>query len=283
MTTSNPSTAIYWQFGSRTVDFAAPRVMGILNVTPDSFFAASRQQDIDAALRKAGQFLDEGATFIDVGAYSSRPGADDIAPAEELRRLIPVIEALSKHFPEAILSADTFRAAVAREAVAAGAHLVNDIGGGILDPAMFDTVAGLKVPYILMHMRGTPQTMKTHTGYNDMLTEMDAFFSAQVEALLEKGVKDVCIDVGFGFAKTITQNYTLLRSMHRFQEFGLPLLAGLSRKSMAWKPLGIKADEALNATTVLHTLALQQGASILRVHDVREAVECIRISELYTG
>ncbi|WP_129718180.1 dihydropteroate synthase [Pedobacter sp. SYP-B3415] len=283
MIKTNPPTASSWQFASKTVDFSRPHVMGILNITPDSFYAGSRQQDIDAALRKTAQFLEEGATFIDIGAYSSRPGAADISIGDELARLLPVIGAVSREFPHALISVDTFRADVASAAVAAGAHIINDISGGTLDDAMFDTVARLGVPYVLMHMRGTPQNMKSLTSYTDLCAELEVFFADRVGILRKKGITQICLDPGFGFAKTIDQNYELLRSLGRFTAIGLPVLAGLSRKSMSWKPLGIKAGEALNATTVLNTFALQQGASILRVHDVREAVECIRISELYRG
>jgi dihydropteroate synthase len=265
------------------IDLSTPLVMGILNTTPDSFYEGSRTLSVDTALERAGQMLAEGATILDVGGYSSRPGAADIPQAEELNRVLPVIESLTKHFPDVYISIDTFRAEVARQAVEAGACMVNDVSGGSLDSQLFETVAKLKVPYVLMHMRGTPQTMKSLTGYEDIVKEVVDYFGQKVYLLRQLDIKDIILDVGFGFAKTIEQNYFLLKNLDAFKIIGLPILAGLSRKSLIYKKLGVPVSGALNGTTVLNTLALTKGASILRVHDVREAVEAIKLFRLYTG
>ena len=264
----------------RLLDLSSPSVMAILNNTPDSFYAQSRSNTVDDALRKVEGFLKDGADFIDIGDYSSRPGAAEVSPDEELRRLLPLIEAITKKLPEAILSIDTFRSAVAKEAIHAGAHIINDISAGSMDEAMFDTIAELQVPYIIMHMKGTPQTMQQQAHYQDIGIEVVSYFADKVSKLKKLGVKDIIIDPGFGFAKTLEQNYELFRQISNLQVIGLPVLVGISRKSMIYKLLGIGPDEALNGTTVLHTLALQRGASILRVHDVKEAVECIKILNL---
>jgi dihydropteroate synthase len=255
--------------------------MGILNTTPDSFYEKSRTGSVDKAVDRARQMIAEGATILDVGGYSSRPGAADISAQQELDRVLPMIEAIRQHFPEAYMSIDTFRAEVAREAVAAGACLINDISGGSLDTDMFETVARLQVPYVLMHMRGTPQNMKSQTEYGDILKEMIDYFQKKVYQLRQLNIKDIILDVGFGFAKTIEQNYFLLRNLEVFNILGLPILAGLSRKSLIYKRLGIQVSEALNGTTVLNTLALTKGASVLRVHDVKEAVETVKLFKLY--
>jgi len=259
------------------IDFTRPSVMAILNLTPDSFYAGSRVSGRDMALRRTEAFLNEGASFIDIGAYSSRPGAQHIHEDEELKRLIPVVEALAKTFPEALLSIDTFRSKVAGEAIEAGAHLINDISAGSLDPAMFNTVASLKIPYIMMHMKGTPQTMQQNPVYEDVTAEVIRYFREKLDVLKQAGVHEVILDPGFGFAKTVEHNYTLLQHLDHLKCFGLPLLVGVSRKSMITNVLGNKAVDALNGTTVLHTLALMKGASILRVHDVKEAAECIKL------
>ncbi|MEJ2884515.1 dihydropteroate synthase [Pedobacter sp. GR22-6] len=264
----------------KLLDLAVPAVMAILNITPDSFYAGSRSNTVDDALRRAEGFLNDGAKFIDIGAYSSRPGAAELSPDEELQRLLLVIEAITKKLPEAILSIDTFRARVAKEAILAGAHMINDISAGSMDEAMFETVAELQVPYVIMHMKGTPQTMQQHTQYQDIGMEVVSYFAAKVTALKKLGVKDIIIDPGFGFAKTLEQNYELFRQMDNLQVIGLPMLVGISRKSMIYKLLDTTPEAALNGTTVLNTLALQKGAAILRVHDVREAVECIKILTL---
>ncbi|TZF81694.1 dihydropteroate synthase [Pedobacter sp. BS3] len=267
----------------KLIDLSLPRVMGILNITPDSFFDGGRHDVPDKALQQVGRMLEEGATFIDIGAYSSRPDAADIPESEELQRLLPVIQAIVREFPEAIISVDTFRSAVARAAIGEGAHIINDISAGELDKDMFDTMANLNVPYIMMHMRGTPKTMQTLTDYDDLVGEMIAYFSAKVQRLKELGVPDVIIDPGFGFAKTLKDNYRLLNAMEQLKVLELPVLAGLSRKSMLYKLLNITPQEALNATTAANTIALLKGASILRVHDVKEAVECIQIVSVTTS
>lgn len=260
-------------------DLSKPCVMGILNLTPDSFYSESRNATTDAALRRVEACLAEGAAFIDIGAYSSRPGAAEVTADEELNRIVPVVSAISQRFPEAKLSIDTFRAKVALETINAGAHIVNDIAGGNMDEAMFETVADLHVPYILMHMQGTPQTMQQDPVYDNVSLALVDYFSAKVATLKKLGVSDLILDPGFGFAKTIDHNYELLNDMENLNIFGLPLLAGFSRKSMIYKFLGITPETALNGTTVLNTLALQKGAAILRVHDVKAATECIALVE----
>lgn len=261
------------------LDLSRPCVMGILNLTPDSFYSNSRMGSIDAALERAETCLKEGAAFIDIGAYSSRPGAAEVTTDEELRRMIPAITAISKRFPEAKLSIDTFRAKVAKESIEAGAHMVNDISGGNLDELMFETVAALNVPYILMHMQGTPQTMQQKPVYKNIGLEVVDYLAEKVSTLKALGVKDIILDPGFGFAKNTTHNYQLMNQLENLDVFGLPVLVGISRKSMIYKLLGTTADEALNGTTILNTIALQKGAAILRVHDVKAAAECIAIVE----
>ncbi len=252
--------------------------MGILNVTPDSFYDGGRFfQNESLLLRQAEAMLTEGATFIDIGGYSSRPGAEEVSEEEEKQRVMKTVVTLAKHFPEALLSVDTFRASVAREAVEAGASMINDITGGAGDEAMVRTVAELSVPYVLMHMRGTPQTMQSLTEYDDLVVTLIDYFQQRLNTLQAYGVKDVIIDPGFGFAKTIDQNFTLLSHLGAFRELGAPILAGLSRKLTIYRTLGVDPSEALNGTTVLNTVALLKGASILRVHDVREAVEAVQL------
>ncbi len=252
--------------------------MGILNLTPDSFYAGSRLSSTEEALQKAGKMLADGATFLDVGGYSTRPNAPEVTEQEELDRVLPIIQALAKEFPEALLSVDTFRAKVAEAAVQHGAHLINDVSGGTLDEAMFETAGRLGVPYILMHMRGTPQTMTSLTEYgNGLVEELVSFFAERITQLRGAGVKDILLDPGFGFAKNVEQNYELLRRLRELQLFELPLLIGLSRKSMTYKPLQVGPEEALTGTIVANTLALLNGADILRVHDVKEAVHTIEI------
>ena len=263
----------------RLFDLRTPQVMAILNITPDSFYSASRTASVSEALRKAGEFLKAGATMIDIGAYSSRPGAADVTEAEELERMIPVVEAIAAAYPEAVLSIDTFRAAVAKAGVEAGAHIINDISGGTLDKAMFETVAKLNVPYILMHMKGNPQTMQHEAQYENVVLEVVDYFAGKVAKLRALGVKDIVLDPGFGFAKTRDHSYELLNHLEDLQIFGLSYLVGFSRKSMIAKFLKIEPVDALNGTTVLNTVALQKGASILRVHDVTPALECIKLVE----
>ena len=261
--------------GGKILDLSAPKVMGILNITPDSFFEGSRTQSEKEILTQAEKMLTEGADILDLGAYSSRPGATDISVEEEKQRLIPAVKLIVKHFPEAVISVDTFRASIAKKAIESGAHIINDISGGNLDQEMFKTVGKLGVPYILMHMKGTPQTMKDLTDYVDLCSEIKLYFSEKIAQLKQAGVKDIVLDLGFGFAKNIKQNFELLKQLADFRTLGFPILAGLSRKSMIYKTLDIDANEALNGTTVLNTIALLNGASILRVHDVKEAREAI--------
>ncbi len=263
----------------RLLSLESPVVMGVLNVTPDSFYDGGRYRGRDQVLRQAEKMLREGAALVDVGGMSSRPGADDVPEAEELRRVVPAIAAIGEAFPEALISVDTIRPAVAREAVAAGAHLINDISAGALAEDMYGTVAALGVPYCLMHMQGTPGTMQRSPHYEDVVQEVLDFFIREVGKLRELGVVDIVIDPGFGFGKTLEHNYRLLKNMHVFRMLDLPVLAGLSRKSMIYRLLGTTPEEALNGTTALHMIALQQGAVILRVHDVRQAVEAIRLWE----
>ena len=262
----------------RLLDLRRPQVMGILNLTPDSFFAGSRVASEPDLLARAGAMLAAGAAVLDLGAYSTRPGAEDISEAEEIRRLLPALAALRREFPQAFLSADTFRAGVAAAAVAAGADLVNDVGGGTLDPEMFATVGRLRVPYVLMHLRGTPQTMAKLTHYeDDLVLTLLRYFRDGLAALRQAGASDVLLDPGFGFAKTAAQSHELLRRLPELQALGLPILAGLSRKRMVYGPLGLGPEAALNGTTALHMVALQGGARLLRVHDVAEAYQTIQL------
>ncbi|GAB3717135.1 dihydropteroate synthase [Spirosoma lituiforme] len=265
----------------RLVDLAQPAVMGILNITPDSFFADSRVS-LDSTVATAERMLQDGATFLDIGGYSTRPGAAEVSPSEEADRVLPVVTAILDAFPNALLSIDTFRASVARQAVAAGAALVNDIAGGTLDPAMFGTVAELGIPYILMHTRGTPQTMQAMATYDNVTTEVIDELALRLAELRSLGHKDIILDPGFGFAKTPDQNFELLHHLDDFSLFDEPILVGISRKTTIWKTLAIKPEDALNGTTVLNTVALLKGASILRVHDVREAVEAVKLTQRLT-
>jgi dihydropteroate synthase len=265
--------------GGKLIDLSPPKVMGIINITPDSFYSNSRKPAVDEALMQAEKMLADGAAFLDFGAYSSRPGAQDISVTEESDRLLPVIEAIVKSFPDAVLSIDTFRARVAEVAVKAGAHIINDISGGTLDADMFNTVARLQVPYILMHMKGTPQNMTQMAQYDDVFGEVLDYFVSKYQQLKQLGIHDVIIDPGFGFAKKQEHNYTLMRRMQEFNILGLPLLTGISRKKMIYGLLGGTATDALNGTTILNTIALSKGANILRVHDVKEAVEAVKIWE----
>jgi dihydropteroate synthase len=259
------------------IDLTAPKVMGILNITPDSFYDGGKYKNESEILNQVEKMLLDGATFIDVGAYSSRPGAQHISEEEELKRSIPVIRLLLQHFPEIIISVDTFRSKVAKETIHAGAALINDISGGKMDAQMFATVANLQVPYILMHMLGTPQNMQRNPVYSDVTKEIISFFAAQIHQLHQLKLNDVLIDVGFGFGKTIDHNFELLKNLALFKSLDVPILTGISRKSMLYKTLDISAQEALNATTSANTIALLNGASILRVHDVKEAVEAVKI------
>lgn len=249
--------------------------MGIINVTPDSFFDGGTYNQVDKAVAHAGKLLQEGADMIDLGAYSSRPGAAEVSVQEETDRIVPVVEALLKQYPDALLSIDTFRAPVAEAAIRAGAGMINDISGGSLDESMFATVARLGVPYVLMHMRGTPATMQKQTQYTDLLWEMCQYYGERIARLRALKVKDIILDPGFGFAKTLDQNYELLRRLDELHAFGLPILGALSRKSMIYKLLGGGPENALNGTTVLNTWMLTKGVQLIRVHDVKEAREAV--------
>ncbi len=249
--------------------------MGILNATPDSFYDGGQNNSVEAAVQRAGQILEEGGDIIDIGAMSTRPGSEEVSVDEELQRLIPVVKAVATTYPDAILSVDTYRAAVAREAIAAGAHIINDIAGGTMDNAMFATVAKLKVPYILMHIQGTPQTMQHNPEYENVVADVLLHLSKKINKLRKLGVADIIIDPGFGFGKTIEHNYQLLNNLDQLRLLGYPILAGLSRKGMIYKPLGLTAEEALPGTIAANRIALEKGAAILRVHDVKEAVELV--------
>ncbi len=265
------------------VDLSTPAVMGILNITPDSFYGGSRfQPNSDEIVQKAGQMLADGAAMLDVGGYSTRPGAAEISEGGECDRVLPVIEALIDNFPDVTISIDTFRSEVARKAVQAGATIINDVSGGNLDEGMFETIAEVGVPYILMHMRGTPQTMTQENHYQHLVQDIIQELAKKLAQLRSLGVDNVMVDPGFGFAKNVSQNFELLNSLEHFRELNAPLLVGLSRKSMIWRSLNVSPSEALNGTTALNMFALQKGASILRVHDVKEAVETIRLWTLTT-
>lgn len=264
----------------KLLDLSTPQVMGILNVTPDSFFSGSRVLQMEDAYKKADKMLSEEASILDIGGHSTRPGADAVSEEEELHRVLPVVEMLRKRFPQVIVSIDTFRASVARKSIESGAHIINDIAGGNLDPLMFETVAELNVPYILMHSRGTPQTMKELTHYDDLVTDVMRELQTKIYQLRQLGVKDIVADMGFGFAKNADQNYVLLRELRAFETLNVPLLVGVSRKSMIWRKLDITPEQSLNGTTALNTVAILNGANILRVHDVKEAVEVIKLVRL---
>jgi len=260
------------------IDFKTPKVMGILNITPDSFYDGGLYQSEDNILAQVDKMLKDGATFIDVGAYSSRPGADDIPVKEELDRLLPVLHVLKQEFKNDILiSVDTFRSDVAEKGIHEGANIINDISGGVLDNRMFEVVALYQVPYVMMHMKGTPQNMKALNQYDDLVLEVKHYFSERIDLALKKGIADLIIDPGFGFAKNINQNFELLNKFELLKYFDFPILCGVSRKSMIYKTLNVSPQKALNGTTALNMLALQKGAHILRVHDVKEAVECVEL------
>lgn len=261
------------------VDLTIPKVMGILNLTPDSFYDGGKYKDAKSILNQVELMYKEGASFIDMGAYSSRPGAEHVPEAIEAQRMLPMVELILKHFPKALLSIDTFRSSIAKEAIEAGAAIINDISAGNLDPEMFRTVAKYQVPYIMMHLKGTPQSMQKEAVYNDLIQDLRYYFSEKINEATQLKINDIIIDPGFGFAKTTGQNYSLLNHLDLFQTFGLPLLIGLSRKSMIYKVLNSTSKEALNGSTALHTVALLKGANILRVHDVKEAVECVKLIE----
>lgn len=265
------------------IDLSSPKIMGILNLTPDSFYDGGKYKDLDSIMFQVEKMMFEGAAFIDVGAYSTRPNAQDISVDEELERILPVVEQLLKEFPELLLSIDTYRSRVAKECIYLGAAMINDISAGKLDGNMMPTIAEHHVPYIMMHLKGTPRSMQQQTKYDDMIGEILFYFSERVALARSLGINDLIIDPGFGFAKTLEQNYELLQNLKLFKTLGVPILAGLSRKSMICRLLDIDSDRALNGTTALNMVALLQGANILRVHDVKEAVECVKLNEALLG
>lgn len=267
----------------RLLSFSTPVIMGILNTTPDSFFKDSRANTSEAVLFRAEQMLTEGATILDMGGQSTRPNATRISAHEEAQRVLPQIEAVHRRFPEAVISIDTFYAAVAKEAVERGAAIVNDVSAGTIDSAMFQTVAGLQVPYVLMHMQGDPQTMQQKPYYNNVVLDVFDHLNFKIHQLHALGVKDIIVDPGFGFGKTPRHNFDLLSELEYFGQLQKPLLIGISRKGMVYRTLGITAEEALNGSTVLHTISLLKGAHILRVHDVREAAEAIKLVQALKG
>ena len=272
------NTPRYINVNGRLMDLSEPQVMGILNVTPDSFYAGSRAETEQDIIRRLHQIMDEGASIVDIGGYSSRPGAQEVSAAEEMKRLRMGLELIRKHRPDAVVSVDTFRADVAKMcAEEYGVAIINDISAGQMDEQMFPTIARLGIPYIIMHMKGTPQDMQVNPQYGHFLKEVFYYFSEKVQRLRDLGVKDIIIDPGFGFGKNLEHNYELMNHLKEFSLFELPLLVGVSRKSMIYKLLDITSQEALNGTTVLNTVALLKGANILRVHDVKEAVETVRI------
>lgn len=274
----NSCVAKYINVNGRLMDLSIPRVMGILNVTPDSFYADSRMSSEEQIVSRVHQILREGADIIDIGGYSSRPGADNVSIQEEMVRLRKGLQILYRELPEAVVSVDTFRADVAKMCVEEyGVAIVNDISAGQLDERMFTTVAALNVPYIMMHMQGTPQQMQQNPSYDNLEKEVFLYFAKRVQQLRDLGVKDIILDPGFGFGKTLEHNYQLLAHLEDFSIFELPLLVGVSRKSMIYKLLGIEPQDSLNGTTVLNTISLLKGANLLRVHDVRQAVETVKL------
>jgi dihydropteroate synthase len=270
----------YINVGGKLLDLSVPKVMGILNITPDSFYSGSRTFTEKEVLSRASQMVKDGADILDVGGYSSRPGAEEITQDEEIRRILPTIRMIRNEFPDAVISVDTFRSEIAHEAVKnCGAGMINDISGGDGDEDMFKTVSELNVPYIMMHMKGTPRTMQTNPEYDDVVSDILKWAGVKITALRSKGVNDIIFDPGFGFGKTIDHNFEMLRRLTDFSITGLPLLIGISRKSMIWKTLSTTPEGALNGTTALNSVALLNGADILRVHDVKEAVETIALIE----
>ena len=269
--------------GNKLISLEYPIAMGILNTTPDSFYDGGKFNEELAFIKRFEQMLDEGAMIIDIGGASSRPGAKALTTEEEISRTTPFIKSAIKQFPDAVISIDTYNSAVAKEAVYAGASIINDISGGSLDDEMFDVVAELKVPYILMHMKGSPENMKELATYDNLMLEIFQYFQSKIIALQNRGVNDIILDPGFGFAKNIEQNFVLLKNLNFFRNLHLPILAGLSRKSMIYKSLGITAEESLNGTTALNMISLMNGANILRVHDVKEAVQTIQLYKRYNG
>jgi dihydropteroate synthase len=271
------STNNTWNVRGRIVDFSTPKIMGILNVTPDSFYDGNRYNEISAAVKQAEKMISEGAHIIDVGGYSSRPGADDISPAEEANRVINIIKSITKEFPHVLVSIDTFRSEVADKALDAGAGIINDITGGDHDQHLRKLAVENHAPYIIMHMRGTPKDMNQLTHYDNVTKEVITVLQKKVHQFNREGVIDVAVDPGFGFAKNVDQNFEMFRNLEAFKMIGKPLLVGISRKSMIWRTLEVEPRDALNGTTALNMVALLKGANILRVHDVKEAAECVKL------
>jgi dihydropteroate synthase len=266
----------------RLIVIDKPIVMGIINTTPDSFYSGSRLANEKEVLLRAETMIQQGATILDIGGQSTRPGSEQVGAEEELRRVLPAIESIAERFPDALISIDSFYSKVVRESVMAGAHIVNDVSAGSIDEALLPTVAALKTPYVLMHMKGHPQTMQLNPSYDNVVTEVFDSLNFKISELIKSGINDIIIDPGFGFGKTATHNFKLLKELPFFTQLNKPLLVGLSRKATVYKTLGIKPGEALNGTTVLHTIALLNGAHILRVHDVREAMEAVKLVEEYS-
>jgi len=259
-----------------------PIVMGIINTTPDSFYPGSRSANEKEVLMRAEKMLQDGASILDIGGQSTRPGSEQVGAEEELRRVLPAIESIAKRFPEAFISIDSFYSKVVKESIHAGAHIINDVSAGAIDEDLLPTVAALKAPYVLMHMKGHPQTMQLNPSYENVVTEVFDSLNFKMAELIKIGINDIIIDPGFGFGKTATHNFTLLKELQYFRQLNKPLMVGLSRKATVYKTLGIKAEEALNGTTVLHTMALLNGTNILRVHDVKEAIEAIKLVQKYS-
>ncbi len=272
------NTTITLENGAKLLDLSTPIIMGVLNLTDDSFFDGGKHNSENKALKQTEKLLEDGATIIDIGAYSSRPNAKIISENEEWERLENNLKNINNEFPSAVLSIDTFRSEIAKRSIDAGGNLINDISAGELDGNMFDTIAQLKVPYIIMHMKGTPQNMQDNPQYNCIEDEVKIYFEKKINQLKDKGVKDIIIDPGFGFGKTLEHNYQLLNRLEHLDALNLPLLAGVSRKSMIYKPLGTNAEHALNGTSVIHTICLEKGVTILRAHDVKEAMECVKLT-----
>jgi len=272
-----------WNCAGRIKIVDKPLIMGIINVTPDSFFDGNANLTTEDFLQKAKQMIDDGADILDIGGQSTRPGSERIAADVEIDRVLPVINAIKNNFPDILISIDTYHSSVAAAAVAAGASMVNDISAGEMDKQMMTTVAELQVPYILMHLRGTPETMQTMTNYENLVLNITDYFTVKIDACRKAGIKDIILDPGFGFAKTVAQNFELLKNLNLFNFYGLPIMVGLSRKSTIYKTLNTTPDQALNGTTVINTIALLNGANILRVHDVKEAKEVVSLIKAYSN
>ena len=271
----NPSNKI--EVKNTSLDLSTPKIMGIINMTDDSFYDGGTNYNSNKTLKKVTKFIKEGADIIDIGGYSSRPGAKNISIKEEWKRIKDIIPIVNKNFPKTIISVDTFRSEIAKRAIENGAHIINDISGGSIDKCLFDTVASLKTPYILTHIKGNPENMQENPNYNSVINEITEYFQKKIKTLKSKGINNIIIDPGFGFGKSLQHNYEILNNLNKFKKFNLPILVGVSRKSMIYRLLKTNPKEALNGTTIVNTLCLLGGANILRVHDVKEAKECIKI------